>query len=353
MYNTATAEAVKAFQKKSSLEQDGILGPITRTVLYGVNAIYAVPTAIPVSTPTPTTTPLTPENVIVIRAGSMFWARWCAGCTARSQELGYYTSRLDGVYLTDDIEAVRAFQSANGLKVDGKAGYETQTALYSDSAIRGNANSDAPETSGALVNTLRYGSEGAEVTTLQNRLIALGLPGGQCGRQVRTRYQVRRHRLPEGQRAVRGRRGGDGIPRPGSTPATWSATLSSSTQTLRVGAVSDAVRDMQNRLITLGYLENGEADGKFGVKTSLALIEFQKANGLSADGVAGVETFAKLNSVLGYHRGPYRQLHLLRNHYHHRCGAYGHHHQRLAGALRQLVQRGQGPLPPVPQCDDL
>lgn len=42
----------------------------------------------------------------------------------------------------------------------------------------------------------------------------------------------------------------------------------SSTQTLRVGAVSDAVRDMQNRLITLGYLENGEADGKFGVKTS-------------------------------------------------------------------------------------
>ena len=71
----------------------------------------------------------------------------------------------------------------------------------------------------------------------------------------------------------------------------------SSTQTLRVGAVSDAVRDMQNRLITLGYLENGEADGKFGVKTSLALIEFQKANGLSADGIAGTKTFAKLNSV--------------------------------------------------------
>ena len=64
-----------------------------------------------------------------------------------------------------------------------------------------------------------------------------------------------------------------------------------------MGAVSDAVRDMQNRLITLGYLENGEADGKFGVKTSLALIEFQKANGLSADGIAGTKTFAKLNSV--------------------------------------------------------
>lgn len=292
VYNTATTEAVKAFQKKSSLEQDGILGPITRTVLYGVNAIYAVPTAIPVSTPTPTTTPLTPENVIVIRAGSM--GEVVRRLQARLQELGYYTSRLDGVYLTDDIEAVRAFQSANGLKVDGKAGYETQTALYSDSAIRGNANVTSGET--ALVNTLRYGSEGAEVTTLQNRLIALGyLAGsadGKFGRNTKS--------------AVIAFQKANGLSADGVVGADTSAKLYasnvvsntvSSTQTLRVGAVSDAVRDMQNRLITLGYLENGEADGKFGVKTSLALIEFQKANGLSADGIAGTKTFAKLNSV--------------------------------------------------------
>ena len=292
VYNDATTEAVKAFQKKSSLEEDGVLGPITRTVLYGVNAIYAVPTAIPVSTPTPTTTPLTPENVIVIRAGSM--GEVVRRLQARLQELGYYTSRLDGVYLTDDIEAVRAFQSANGLKVDGKAGYETQTALYSDSAIRGNANVTSGET--ALVNTLRYGSEGNEVTTLQNRLIALGyLAGsadGKFGRDTKS--------------AVIAFQKANGLSADGVVGADTSAKLYasnvvsntvSSTQTLRVGAVSDAVRDMQNRLITLGYLENGEADGKFGVKTSLALIEFQKANGLSADGIAGTKTFAKLNSV--------------------------------------------------------
>ena len=292
VYNDATTEAVKAFQKKSSLEEDGVLGPITRTVLYGVNAIYAVPTAIPVSTPAPTTTPLTPENVIVIRAGSM--GEVVRRLQARLQELGYYTSRLDGVYLTDDIEAVRAFQSANGLKVDGKAGYETQTALYSDSAIRGNANVTSGET--ALVSTLRYGSEGNEVTTLQNRLIALGyLAGsadGKFGRDTKS--------------AVIAFQKANGLSADGVVGADTSAKLYasnvvsntvSSTQTLRVGAVSDAVRDMQNRLITLGYLENGEADGKFGVKTSLALIEFQKANGLSADGIAGTKTFAKLNSV--------------------------------------------------------
>lgn len=293
VYNTATTEAVKAFQKKSSLEQDGILGPITRTVLYGVNAIYAVPTAIPVFTPTPTTTPLTPENVIVIRAGSM--GEVVRRLQARLQELGYYTSRLDGVYLTDDIEAVRAFQSANGLKVDGKAGYETQTALYSDSAIRGNAN-NTTDTSGTLVNTLRYGSEGNEVTTLQNRLIALGyLAGSADGKFGRdTKSAVIAFQKANGLSA-------DGVVGTDTSTKLYASNVVSntvsSTQTLRVGAVSDAVRDMQNRLITLGYLENGEADGKFGVKTSLALIEFQKANGLSADGVAGAKTFAKLNSV--------------------------------------------------------
>lgn len=292
VYNDATTEAVKAFQKKSSLEEDGVLGPITRTVLYGVNAIYAVPTAIPVSTPAPTTTPLTPENVIVIRAGSM--GEVVRRLQARLQELGYYTSRLDGVYLTDDIEAVRAFQSANGLKVDGKAGYETQTALYSDSAIRGNANLTGGET--ALVSTLRYGSEGNEVTTLQNRLIALGyLAGSADGKFGRdTKSAVIAFQKANGLSA-------DGVVGTDTSAKLYASNVVSntvsSTQTLRVGAVSDAVRDMQNRLITLGYLENGEADGKFGVKTSLALIEFQKANGLSADGIAGTKTFAKLNSV--------------------------------------------------------
>lgn len=292
VYNDATTEAVKAFQKKSSLEEDGVLGPITRTVLYGVNAIYAVPTAIPVSTPAPTTTPLTPENVIVIRAGSM--GEVVRRLQARLQELGYYTSRLDGVYLTDDIEAVRAFQSANGLKVDGKAGYETQTALYSDSAIRGNANVTSGET--ALVSTLRYGSEGNEVTTLQNRLIALGyLAGSADGKFGRdTKSAVIAFQKANGLSA-------DGVVGTDTSAKLYASDVVSntvsSTQTLRVGAVSDAVRDMQNRLITLGYLENGEADGKFGVKTSLALIEFQKANGLSADGIAGTKTFAKLNSV--------------------------------------------------------
>ena len=134
------------------------------------------------------------------------------------------------------------------------------------------------------------------MTTLQNRLIALGyLAGSADGKFGRdTKSAVIAFQKANGLSA-------DGVVGTDTSTRLYASNVVSntvsSTQTLRVGAVSDAVRDMQNRLITLGYLENGEADGKFGVKTSLALIEFQKANGLSADGVAGVKTFAKLNSV--------------------------------------------------------
>ncbi len=285
-YNDATTNAVKAFQKNSHLDADGICGPVTRTVLFGVNAVYAVATAIPVTTLQPTTEPITPENVIVIRAGSM--GEIVLRLQTRLQELGYYTSRLDGVYLSDDIAAVQAFQKANGLKVDGKAGYETQTALYSEAAVRAVVSTEA------AVTTLRYGSSGSEVTALQNRLITLGYLAGSADGKFGNNTKA----------AVIAFQKASGLTADGIAGAQTMAALNASdakistvstTQTLRVGTVSDAVRDLQNRLISLGYL-TGSADGKFGVQTSLALIAFQKANGLTADGIAGTKTLSKINS---------------------------------------------------------
>lgn len=287
-YNDATTEAVKAFQKKSQLNVDGVCGPVTRTALFGISAVYAVATAIPVTTVQPTMEPITKENVIVIRAGSV--GEIVLRLQTRLQELGYYTSRLDGVYLSDDIAAVRAFQKASGLKVDGAAGYDTQTALYSEAAVRAVAPADA-----SVTETLRYGSSGTEVTAVQNRLIALGyLTGSADGKFGNaTKSAVIAFQKASGLKA-------DGVVGTQTLEAlnstTAKASTVSTTQTLRVGAVSDAVRDMQNRLIALGYLK-GSADGKFGVQTSLALIAFQKANGLTADGVAGTKTLAKLNSA--------------------------------------------------------
>lgn len=51
-----------------------------------------------------------------------------------------------------------------------------------------------------------------------------------------------------------------------------------------------AVLDLQKRLIELKLLASNEADGIFGTKTKAATFEFQRRNGLDADGLAGPNT---------------------------------------------------------------
>lgn len=66
-----------------------------------------------------------------------------------------------------------------------------------------------------------------------------------------------------------------------------------SASTLSMGARGEAVKELQQALIEKGY-DIGEADGIFGIKTKTALMEYQKANGLKVDGIAGPETLSSL-----------------------------------------------------------
>ncbi|MCI6586023.1 MAG: peptidoglycan-binding protein [Oscillibacter sp.] len=59
------------------------------------------------------------------------------------------------------------------------------------------------------------------------------------------------------------------------------------------GSRGDAVRKLQELLNALGY-DCGSVDGIFGSKTYAAVLAFQKANGLGADGIVGPLTWAKL-----------------------------------------------------------
>ena len=59
--------------------------------------------------------------------------------------------------------------------------------------------------------------------------------------------------------------------------------------------VSDAVREMQQRLKELGYYD-GEVDGDFGGGTEEAVRLYQRQNGLDVDGIAAEKTFASLYS---------------------------------------------------------
>lgn len=77
-------------------------------------------------------------------------------------------------------------------------------------------------------------------------------------------------------------------PKPTATPKPTSSAL-------RIGSTGAKVKSMQQRLKALGYY-TGSVDGTFGEGTRKALVAFQKANGLSADGVAGTATLNKLHS---------------------------------------------------------
>lgn len=59
------------------------------------------------------------------------------------------------------------------------------------------------------------------------------------------------------------------------------------------GSRGDAVRKLQELLNALGY-DCGSVDGIFGSKTKAAVLAFQKANGLAADGIVGPLTWGKL-----------------------------------------------------------
>ena len=91
-------------------------------------------------------------------------------------------------------------------------------------------------------------------------------------------------------------------PTPSITPRTVQITEDptqpTSTPTPRLFQKNDVgieVRDMQVRLINLGYLK-GEADGQFGSATENAVKAFQNQHGLMADGYAGEQTLNLLYS---------------------------------------------------------
>jgi len=87
---------------------------------------------------------------------------------------------------------------------------------------------------------------------------------------------------------------------PALAASTSSSTIilverSATAEPLRLGSRGSEVKAVQKRLKELGYL-NDTADGVFGPKTEAAVKAFQKRNGLTADGVVGTATRAKLDS---------------------------------------------------------
>lgn len=149
--------------------------------------------------------------------------------------------------------------------------------------------------------TLEFGSRGSDVLKLQKALLTLGFdPSGTDGKFGRgTESAVMLYQTSKGLTAD-GKAGtltlnaiyADAESASTTTDTSDStATTATSTNpnTLKYGDSGDRVTELQTALVKLGYSTNG-IDGRFGAGTQKAVIAFQKANGLTADGLAGTQT---------------------------------------------------------------
>ena len=76
-------------------------------------------------------------------------------------------------------------------------------------------------------------------------------------------------------------------------------SATSTTALLKRGDRNDAVRALQNNLISLGYsCGSAGADGDFGPGTEAAVRSFQSKNGLTVDGIAGPATLTAIQTAL-------------------------------------------------------
>lgn len=220
--------------------------------------------------------------------------------------LGYYPEAPDGYYGAVTAEAVRKFQTDNGLYADGIVGDITM------SMLRTNAGTDpAPEATAsapagtdpaaaeavtASVTELVPGMSGNSVTELQNMLLKLGYSAGPSDGYYGpvTETAVRQFQEDYGLLA-------DGVAGPFTMEALRTRQTSDSSSgpvqspfgDLTEGMTGSEVLELQKKLAALRYPVY--VDGIFGEQTAQIVRMFQTNNGLYADGVVGPVTNSALN----------------------------------------------------------
>ena len=331
IYGNGTRAAVKEFQAANGLSKDGVAGPATLAKIAELTGIHIGDT--PSSGDTGTNPPAEGSGLF----GGVYTTIQYGMKNDRVRilqqalkELGFDVGKVDGDFGSATYLAVKAFQKQLGLTVDGKAGKNTLTRLetYFDkdgNCISGPIVSTPPAADEGPAydipsRTLRYGMAGEDVRYTQQRLAELKYftkdISGQFDAATQTAVKAfqRKNNLSVdgavGPKTIAALFSDNAIAAdaeiiqpPAEEPEQPSVPVDPEqpeedvvlTRTLRQGDSGDDVAYMQRRLIELGYL-TGTADGKFGASTLAAVKAFQKANGLTVDGVAGTKTFGVLLS---------------------------------------------------------
>ena len=275
-----TEAAIKAFQLKYGLTADGIAGPQT---LAKIDAVYAQRGGSSSS-----------SSSSGLKLGSQ-------GTDVRNLQqdlttLGYYWAEITGNFGAKTETAVKRFQEENGLTADGVAGTKTLNAIAAAVARKGGT-SASTSTSGT---TLKLNSQGTKVTQLQQDLKQLGYYYAEITGNFgeKTEAAVKKFQQAKGLTA-------DGVAGTSTLNAIAAAITAAGGSTssgtgisgMKLGSTGDDVRALQQNLTTLGYYY-GDITGRYGSLTQQAVKKFQKAKGLTADGVAGASTVSAIASAV-------------------------------------------------------
>ena len=229
VYDAKTEDAVKRFQKAASIGVDGIAGPATLQKLEGYGAAVTVNTARaekkPVARPSQNN-----ERKPSVKVAANTTKRRNPNLLAKGDEgqavkalqerlrvAGFYYGNSTGIYGPITEDAVKRFQRAYGLDVDGIVGAQTLT-----------------------------------------KLPPMGVGFGEEAPKSMTIAASRRNK-----------------------------------EFLGLGDRGEPVRILQAQLIKAGYLK-GKPNGYFGPYTTDAVKRFQGANYLASSGIAGPTTRGKL-----------------------------------------------------------
>lgn len=248
-YGEVTQQAVKHFQRQNELPMDGIVGDTTWDAIMSTDAKYYA-----VSKGTQG------DDIQRIQQ--------------RLYELGYLATAdlVTGNFGDSTEAAVLKLQEVNGLSRDGKVGQQTFNLLYSDEI---------------KPNFLSYGEKSDVVLACQERLKELGYltttPDGAYGQDTVVavkQFQARNDQVVDGYLG----------------PSTRMVLNSSEARPngLMLGERGDSVTRIQQLLSKYGYLSSANVTGYYGEVTENAVKNFQNRNGLTADGLVGVQTMAKL-----------------------------------------------------------
>lgn len=343
-YGSATENAIRRFQKNNGLIVDGLAGKTTQALIYRkLNEKNATPEPGPTSTPAPPTASYLPHQVFLGNYTTMMQGSSGNRVTTLQSALtvlGFYHQQADGNFGLGTHRAVVAFQKSKRLRADGLAGKSTlhriEDALLAASQSNESAATPPPapppsssprQTTqpGQLslfagdYTTISKGAKGTRVITLQTALNTLGYSTGKVdGTFGQSTYNALVRFQRDQKLHSDGLAGKTTLKRieaqlllginPAETTAPSPTTLPTQNPvpqklfagnyaTLSMGNTGDRVTALQSGLIALGYY-TGQADGTFGQGTRQAVVQFQSAQSLKADGMAGKSTLKKLEALL-------------------------------------------------------